>query len=553
MDRKAFAAGALLIGLALGLVGMALFYDRAIGLSFPIFISLVLLPLLVLATRVGLPVQRRNLWPLLPLLFFAGMVAVRADALIGALNIAAALTLGALMLHYLPSQRQIDTDSLGHHTAAVTASSILFMPYAVMQAGLGWSWLSARRHERGGAAVSVVRGLMFALPVIVIFAFLLGSADAVFANVVNQAFNGLRDLFGLQYLDDTLGRLVFAGALAIFVTGTLGYGLMRSPAEVEAEMAPSADEAAPTADATTQKNKPGIKLSMIESGIILGSVAALFGLFVAIQFTYFFGGQTTLEVTGLSYAQYARRGFFELVAVSVLTLGLSLLLDRITIRQERRENLIFRGLALLIVGLTTIMLISAAQRMYLYEEAFGFTQLRVYVHVAIVWMGVLFGVFALALFRLRPNIFSFGLLLVIIGYLATLNLMNVDAYIAERNIARYQAGQELDIAFLNILSEDAVPVIAALYQQTEEETVRQWAGQWLARQLNGLNWMQDDGLGAVNLGRGTAWSQLSAISGTLPDYDPSALMGISLQLPRTGRDDYESGWDSLVTPTGSSR
>ena len=80
----------------------------------------------------------------------------------------------------------------------------------------------------------------------------------------------------------------------------------------------------------------------------------------------------------------------------MLTLGLSLILDHVSVRQSQRENIIFRVLALMIVALTTIMLASASQRMWLYEQAFGFTQLRVYTHVFMVWLGVLFGVYVLA-------------------------------------------------------------------------------------------------------------------------------------------------------------
>jgi hypothetical protein len=245
------------------------------------------------------------------------------------------------------------------------------------------------------------------------------------------------------------------------------------------------------------------------------------------------------------------------VAVSVLTLGLSLWLDRVTVRQERREQLTFRGLCVALVALTTVMLVSASQRMLLYEDAFGFTQLRVYTHVFMHWLGVLFIVFLLALFRVRKNVFSLGSLLVIIGYLGTLNLMNVDLYIADRNIARYRAGQELDIAFLNILSVDAAPAIIPLYTETTDNpAVHDWAGQWLVRKLIALdNLREGDGatVFSANLSRESAWAQLDAARDTLPEYDSSSYwwyQGSYYGYEGSYGGDYRSGWELVPTPAG---
>jgi hypothetical protein len=366
-------------------------------------------------------------------------------------------------------------------------------------------------------------------------------------------------MLGLEYLGDTVSRLVYTGVFAVAVTGSLSFSLMRRVTPEPVVAPPSVDEEAEGEVVLTDhkpKSKPRFKLSMVESGIIMGSVVALFGAFVAIQFAYFFGGERTVQVAGITYANYARSGFFELVAVSVLTLGLSLFLDHVSMRQSKQENIVFRVLALMIVGLTTIMLVSAAQRMWLYEEAFGFTQLRVYTHVFMVWLGVLFGAYVLAVFRLRMNIFTLGLVLSTIGYVGTLNLMNIDRYIADRNIARYHEGQKLDIGFLNILSPDAVPAVIPLWQETTDGTIiNTWAGQWLSKQLTGLD---REMLGggqlpfSFNVARQTAWSQLDAIRSQLPKFDPSIYWGpywYSQTSTNSERSDYQSGWDTVVTAT----
>jgi hypothetical protein len=556
MDRRTFAIWALLAGLALGLMGNIMFYGRSLGVSFPLFIFALIVVILALTAPAGVKIRWRNLWPLIPVMFFAIMVAVRADTNLNLLNIAAGLALGALALYYLPLSAPLDEASLAEQGRAVLETGMMTLPSALVETVDAWQWLREKRHQRGGTLASITRGLMFTAPVVVVFAALLGSADAVFANYVNDAFESLRRFFGLQYLDDTISRLIVTGGITAVVTGAIGYGLALRRGEA-AEKGPGGEDEAQTAH--LEKRKPGFKLSMIEGGIIMGSVVALFAAFVVIQFAYFFGGQSTLEVTGLTYAEYARRGFFELVAVSLLTLGLALSLDHATIRQGQRETTLFRALALMLVGLTTVMLVSASRRMWLYEEAYGFTQLRVYVHVCIAWLAVLFGVYVLALFRLRKNVFSFGSALVMVGYLATLNLMNVDAYIAERNIARYHDGQALDVAYFNILSEDAVPVVIPFYQElvaqrgtgVDDKEV-QCVKQWLAEQHFSLSSEAENGsLFSFNVARNTALAQLEPISSSLSVSDSYVHCGSYYDTYFSGLSGrYESGWDT-IPPTGA--
>ncbi|HEX2906991.1 MAG TPA: DUF4173 domain-containing protein [Phototrophicaceae bacterium] len=569
MERRTFAIWSVGVGLLLGLLANIFFFGRTIGVSFPLFVLLAVIAVLASSRPARQTLRRRNLWPLLPLLFFAGMVAVRADSLIVMLDILAVLALGGLVLYYLPLAHRLDEDSFIQHTTNTLEAGLELPRYAVIEAGDAWSWLREKRHQRGGAFAAVMRGLVFAAPVILVFVLLLGSADAVFAKYLDQVWQSLRDLLGLDGIPDMFARLLFTLLIAALGTGALGYAWVRRERirpvvrvpqymAVGNTVAPMPDSPAAEADATAAdetaleaeaKAKPGMKLGMIETGIILGSVVALFALFVVIQFAYFFGGQATISVAGLTYAQYARRGFFELVAVLVLTLGLALGLDRVTVRQERPEQITFRTLCVLLVGLTTVMLVSASQRMLLYEEAFGFTQLRVYTHVFIHWLGVLFLVFLAALFRLRKNIFSLGSLLVIIGYLVTMNLLNVDFYIAERNIARYQNGADLDVAFLNILSADAVPAVVPLFRETPDNNVKYWAGQWLVRQQLLLkNDRQDASVFSLNAAREIAWGQLTVIDRLLPEYDPSAYFESYDFWNETYGLDDRSGWETDPTP-----
>ncbi len=533
MERRTFAVIAMAVGLALGAVGDLLFYGKQVGVSFPIFVILSVIALLALNGAAHQNLRFRNLWLVIPILFFAVMVAVRADWQIVTLDTMAVLALGALTLHYLPLSRPIDEETIVQQTVAVVETGFMIVPNALLEANDSWRWLRDRQKHGIGHMASAARGLVFTVPIVAVFGVLLVSADPVFAQYVNHVTSSFLQLFGIQYFGDTIGQAVITLGLAGVATGGLSYGVWRrvgSKSEVEA-LGEEFEEAKP------EKRKPGFKLTMIEGGIILGSVVLLFAAFVVIQFAYFFGGRTTLGLTGLTFSDYARRGFFELLAVSILTLGLALWLDHVTIRQEKREIRLFQGLAIMLVALTTIILISAAQRMWLYEEAFGFTQLRVYTHIFMIWIGVLLIIFVLAVFRLRKNIFSLGVLLVMIGYLVTMNLVNVDAYIAERNIDRYTSGQgqELDIGFLDILSVDALPQISTLYQQSANDPkVHAWSGQWLAAQLQELDQERASTAATIfsaDVSRQEAWAELDQMRATLPAFNASTYWDLVTESP----------------------
>jgi hypothetical protein len=168
------------------------------------------------------------------------------------------------------------------------------------------------------------------------------------------------------------------------------------------------------------------------------------------------------------------------------------------------------------------MLVSASQRMALYESAYGFTHLRLYTHVFIFSLGVLFVVFLLGLFRLRERIFSLGTLLVLIGYLVTLNLINVEGYIADHNIERYESGKSLDTAYLYTFSADAAPAMLRLYDSARnDEPVHEAAGQWLAKLLDNLDRLRENGtIFSSNLARTNSWALLDARRGDLPETNP---------------------------------
>src|SRR5689334_21862254 len=140
MERRSFSVVTVGTGLMMGLLGNIFFFDRTIGISFPIYILLAVALVLVLARPAGQTVHRRNLWLLIPLAFFAVMVAIRADELITALNIVAVLTLGAVGLSYLPVARTLDTEPLGAYPKAMIEAGFMVPAWALGEGVESWLW-----------------------------------------------------------------------------------------------------------------------------------------------------------------------------------------------------------------------------------------------------------------------------------------------------------------------------------------------------------------------------------------------------------------------------
>ena len=190
---------------------------------------------------------------------------------------------------------------------------------------------------------------------------------------------------------------------------------------------------------------------------MLGSVAALFATFVFIQFQYFFGGQANIQIDGYTYSEYARRGFGELVTVAFFSLLLILIASGITRRETETQRRVFSGLGIGIVALVLVMLVSAFQRLVLYEAAYGFSRLRTYTHVFMLWLAAVTGCGGRTGNPASRAPFALAALIASLGFALSLGIMNVDGFIVRQNVDRAVQGEAFDASYLTGLSTDAFP------------------------------------------------------------------------------------------------
>ncbi len=429
----------LLVGLTLGVCMDALFYEKPLGVSVFLLVLLVGVSLLGLSGGEGVRANAKT--GLLiggPLLFFAVMIAVRANAFLTVANVSACLLLGALALHFYAAGW---FGSLG--LRGLIAAVARVAGHALWRAApLLCDSMDVHAAVGGRRLLPLVRGLLLALPILLVFGALLASADLVFARYVEQ----LERLELPPGADILAGRLVNILVAAWLLAGVLAYALLRGK----------------TPDAPPAPVRPAARrLGFTEAITVLVSVVLLFGLFVAVQFAYLFGGSANVvSREGFTYAEYVHRGFGELVTVAALTLALLLGLHRAARRESPAAARAFNVVGTLLVALTLVLLASALQRLVLYEEAYGFTEARLQVHVFLAWVGVLLIAVAGALWRDARRGFALGGLVAALGFVATLNVLNPDATVARQNLARHRATGKIDVACLAALSDDATPLLA---------------------------------------------------------------------------------------------
>lgn len=432
--------------LLLGWLFDYLFWKHAPGISFAIYAVVILAGGFLLLWLDGIRPAGKTLILLPLILFFAVMTFIRLEPLSAFLAHALTLFLMAgLAVTYSGGQwlRYSLADYFSRGFDLLASSIVRPGTFAAESQRLKRE--AGEGEKRPSKIWPVVRGLLFAIPVVAFFAALLSSADLVFA----QGLNDLAKLFSLENLPEYIFRVIYIVFLAYLLAGVYLHAASRSGDEKLLGL---------------EKSSVPRFFGFTEASMVLGSVVLLFAVFVAIQFRYFFGGQANINLSGFTFAEYARRGFGELVTVAFFALLLFLGLSTITRRETPLQQKVFSALGIALVTLVAVMLVSAYQRLVLYETAYGFTRLRTYTHVFMVWIAVLLAcVVALDLLQ-RQRAFAVAALLASLGFGLSLTLLNVDAFIFERNVQRFEQGQDLDVGYLATLSADAVPAMVALYQ-----------------------------------------------------------------------------------------
>lgn len=445
--REGTVAGrVLLAGLALGILAELAFDGPAFGIGVPTMVAAVLVAGWSVRRR-GRALDPLDAWLPAAAIILALLAGVRADPFLAALDIVVAIGL------------------IGASLAAMSGLAVTRRRASVIVAMAVWGIADvlvgaarAIRLVKPGRArlprsvpawvAPVGRGLFVAVPIAVVLVTLFASADPIFGAAV-------ADLLGIRVdLGDLPGRATFTLAAAWLLAGSVS---------IAATGIPRMERSSLGAAARTTSIRGLGSLGLPEALVILGVIDLVVASFVVLQVAYLFGGLDTLKAAGIPYAQYARRGFFELVAAASLVSAVVIVLEATVARRTR----LYVGAVAALIGLTALVLVSAALRLNLYQAAYGWTTLRLYVVVAIIVMACGLAVMLALLVTQRSRWLGHAFAVLGVVSLVGLNLIAPAAFVASRNIERVidpslvppDGHSGLDASYLAALPDDAIPVL----------------------------------------------------------------------------------------------
>jgi len=421
-----------------------LFWKKPVGINLIIFLAICLIGGFSLLLGNSLKPARGSLWLLIPFVFFAAITCLRQEPLTYFLACTFMfVSLGLLTVTFLGGRWTHYGLSDYFRNLFQLVVSIIVRPIEFHNQSRE-EMAAARERIKSLPLKSIARGLLIAIPIVIFFTILLASGDLIFHQKIVAFFASLR----LGRVPEYILRLVIILILAYALTGIFLHAAWRSKDEV-----------------LLGEDKPIVKrrLGFIEAAIILGGVIVLFLSFVIVQFRYFFGGEVNIGVNGFTYSQYARSGFNELIAVAFFSLLMILGLSTITKRENNQQKRIYSGLSIALIALVIVILASAYQRLSLAIDWHGFSRLRLYPRIFLIWVGILFVAVIVLEIVGRERFFALAAILASFGFAVSLGMVNVDASIAEHNVNRAVEGKHFNVSYLTSLSADAVPALTNIF------------------------------------------------------------------------------------------
>ncbi len=278
------------ISLALGLIFHWLFYGKLIGISYPLFIAVTLVSYFGLCSYFKIQLTSSS-WVLgIVILILASFIAIRDSFSLTFLNVLTSFFL-LLILASFRNDRKLGDFEVGDYFKAIFILPFRFV--ASIPTVIANLFVSRQELRQNSKIYQMIRGLIITLPILFVFISLFSSADLVFQKYLGKIFD-----FDIPWF---LPRLVLISIVTFVFVGAFGYLFQK------------ANIFEPRA------SRGNSNIGLTEVGILFGAINILFLLFILVQITYLFGGQDNITQLGFTYAEYARKGFFELIAVAAFS------------------------------------------------------------------------------------------------------------------------------------------------------------------------------------------------------------------------------------------
>ena len=429
----------------LGMLFDILFYKKALGISYPLFVIAFYVAFLWnLRNKI---VFRLNFgWFLsIPIIALSSTYFIFSNQIFAALNfliIPILIIAQTILIAKENNYKWYDTRFIKDILYGILnrAFSYTSKPFVI-----GLSSLRIRKsNEKYDVVKKILIGLTISIPLLIIVISLLASADRVFKHFIDQ----ISSSFGSINIGDFSLQGIIALLIMIIVFSYV-WSFSNPSDSIQAQ------------DQTNSLETNNRSWDPIISITILIAINCVYLVFTLIQFAYMFGSFNNVLPPDFTYAEYARRGFFELLMVTLINFSLVLSSIRFT---RKDGNLVTRTVQILhslLILCTVVILSSAYLRMSLYEAVYGYTYLRVLTHSFMIFLCVLFVIAFYKIWNEHISLLKPYIVIGIIAYLI-LNFANIDVLIANDNLDRYIKTGKIDTYYLRNLSYDSIPELVNL-------------------------------------------------------------------------------------------
>ena len=415
-----------------GTLGATVLYDALPGINWSVW-TLVVIAGLLIYRRPDRPTTRTLALPL----GFAALLAIGAAVTTTPILVLAIVALTASLLALallLANEHATDGD---YGPVEIVTAPIRGLARTVQ--GVVSSVVATVESLGAVRQRPALRGALIATPVVLVLVLLFATADPVLARGRDAIFDVLSGWSALP-------RVLFGLAVTIFVLGA--YAAIHVRALLAVRQPALSDER--------------LRIGLTERRIVLCAAAAVSWLFVLLQLSYLFGASPAVTGSGVTFAEYAHRGFGELTVAATLAAFLIIAAnDNVRTRDDAQARRAITWPALALLAAVACILVSAFHRITLYEDAYGYTTMRVYVQAYLLLAFVILSVLAwhvssgMDVRRLARQVMTGAL-----AALAILVFWNADAWVAQANLDRYAVTGKIDVPYLTDgLSLDAYPTL----------------------------------------------------------------------------------------------
>lgn len=441
---------------------IALFFEKTIGLSMILFAAPLTFFLIYLLEKNNRIKNKRAKLLLIPIILLSLTYGIFNNAFFRALNIVIIPSLILIMSVGLFNKKSfLDAKLFGKTIVGFFAPLGHFGDYFDKSNLIIKEKFSIRKKTKGSVKTKkIIKAILITLPIVIVILALLSSADEVFSNIFKVMFDKIGEFFSNITIHSVIARIFLTALAFIYFTSFFYYFVYEYKNDEEEEK-------------KEQKLKDNFTMKMI-----LGALNVIYLIFCYIQIKSLF-----LKNVDINYAHYARQGFFQLMAVSIINLITILIAKKRENKDEVKTNRFINYMSLAMILFTFIIVISAAVRMYFYESQYGYTMLRLLVYCVLFTESVLFIPTVFYIMDKKIDLAKCYFIIILSAYIC-MNYLNFDNLIAKRNVDRYIETGKIDMYYLEKhTGTDAVSQLNRLIDTDErnDAKVKKDAGKYLKK------------------------------------------------------------------------